>query len=310
MGAALGRGDGVTVGLDETVARGRPVDRPFDLARHAKALLELDGARKRVLGIGRGLAQRLAQVVGQAAGEVEGRLHRRVAVFDLGLPADLDAGEEIGLGADHLEQARGFEAVRAKNLFVGVEGHGGAPAVGGRADLLHRALRDAAREALLKEFTVPRDLYDHGIAERVDHRSANPVQTARGLIGLARELAARVQGAEDHLERRFVGKLRVRVDRDAAAVVADGDRVIGVQLHLDPVGMARDSLVHRVVEHLGHHMVQRALIGAADIHAGTFADGLQPLQHFDGGGIVFGGFLAGKKVGHAGLLFVCGWGPF
>lgn len=136
------------------------------------------------------------------------------------------------------------------------------------------------------------------------------MQTARGLVGLARELAARVQRAEDHLERRFVWELRVRVDRNAPAVVADGDGVIGVQFHLDPVGMARDRLVHRVVEHFGHHVVQRAFIGAADIHAGAFADGLQPLQHFDGGGIVFGGFLAGKKVGHAGLLFVCGWGPF
>jgi hypothetical protein len=91
----------------------------------------------------------------------------------------------------------------------------------------------------------------------------------------------------------------VRVDRDAAAVVADGDRIVFMQLDLDAVGVARHRLVHRVVEHLGHQVVQRALVGAADIHAGAFADGLQPLQHLDGGGIVdgrFGGRGEGSDV--------------
>jgi hypothetical protein len=62
--------------------------------------------------------------------------------------------------------------------------------------------------------------------------------------------------------------------------------MVFVQLHLDAVGVARHRLVHRVVEHLGHQVVQRALVGAADIHAGALADGLQPLQHLDGGGVV------------------------
>ena len=112
------------------------------------------------------------------------------------------------------------------------------------------------------------------------------MQPARGLIGLARKLAAGVQGAQDDLERGFVGEFRVRIYRDAAAVVADGDRMIGVEFDLDPVGVARDGLVHRVVEHLGHKVMQRALIGAPDIHAGTFSDRLQPLQHLDGRGVI------------------------
>ncbi len=49
------------------------------------------------------------------------------------------------------------------------------------------------------------------------------MQTARGLVGFAGELAARVQGAKDDFERGFVWVLGVRVNRDAAAVVADGD---------------------------------------------------------------------------------------
>jgi hypothetical protein len=107
------------------------------------------------------------------------------------------------------------------------------------------------------------------------------VQTARSLISLARELAARVQGAQDHLQRRLAGELGVGVERHATAVVADGQRIIGVQLNLDPVGVAGDRLVHGVVEDLGHQVMQRALVRAADIHAGSLAHRLQPLQHLD-----------------------------
>ncbi len=62
----------------------------------------------------------------------------------------------------------------------------------------------------------------------------------------------------------------------------------GVELDLDAGGVAGDRLVHGVVEHLGEEMVQRLLVGAADIHAGPAADRLQPLQHLDVGGVVAG----------------------
>ena len=107
------------------------------------------------------------------------------------------------------------------------------------------------------------------------------MQAARGLIGLAGKLAARVQGAQDHLQRRFAGKLGVGVERHATAIVTDGQGVIGVQLNLNPVGVTRDRLVHGVVEDLGHQVMQRALVRAADIHAGSLAHRLQPLQHLD-----------------------------
>lgn len=112
------------------------------------------------------------------------------------------------------------------------------------------------------------------------------MQAARGLVGFARELAARVQRAEDHLECRFFRKLGVRIDRNAAPVVAHEARAVLQDLHLNAVGMARDRLVHRVVENLGHHVMQRALVGAANIHAGAFSDGFEPFEHLDRGGVV------------------------
>ena len=108
MGAAFGRGHGVTVGLDEAVAGRGPVDRPFDLARHA----ELSWNRpclRRAFRHRWWPCPAFVQVVGQAAGEVEGRLQRRVAVVDLGFPADFDAREQVGLGPRHLEQRAGLQ---------------------------------------------------------------------------------------------------------------------------------------------------------------------------------------------------------
>jgi hypothetical protein len=50
-------------------------------------------------------------------------------------------------------------------------------------------------------------------------------------------------------------------------------------VHLDEGGVAGDGLVHRVVDDFGEQVVQRLLVGAADIHAGAAAHRLQPFQH-------------------------------
>jgi len=69
----------------------------------------------------------------------------------------------------------------------------------------------------------------------------------------------------------------VRINRNATAVVTDRHGIISVQFNLDPVGMACDGLVHGVIKHLCHKVVQRAFIRAADIHARAFAHGFQTL---------------------------------
>ena len=73
----------------------------------------------------------------------------------------------------------------------------------------------------------------------------------------------------------------MRIDRNAAAVVGDGEEAVGLELDLDPVGMAGERLVHGVVDDLGEQVMQRLLVGAADIHAGPAAHRLEPFQHLD-----------------------------
>ncbi len=60
----------------------------------------------------------------------------------------------------------------------------------------------------------------------------------------------------------------MRVDRNAAAIVGDGEKAVGRKLDLDPIGMAGERLVHGIVDDLGEQVMQRLLVGAADIHAG------------------------------------------
>ena len=85
----------------------------------------------------------------------------------------------------------------------------------------------------------------------------------------------------------------MRIDRNAAAVVAHRHRVVGGQFELDAAGVAGDGLVHRVVEDLGDEVVQGAFVDAADIHPGASTHRLQPLQDFD----VLGGIIIGARAG-------------
>ena len=113
--------------------------------------------------------------------------------------------------------------------------------------------------------------------QRVDHGRAHPVQATGSGVGAAAELPARVQPGHDQL---YAGELALRldVDRDAAAVVADLGRPVGVQHDFDPAAVAAQRLVHRVVEDLPQAVLQAAAVGRADVHAGTLAHRVQAFQ--------------------------------
>jgi hypothetical protein len=146
---------------------------------------------------------------------------------------------------------------------------------------LQFALRLAALEHLTIERLSARHLHFEPLGERVGDRDADAMQPARGLVDLGIEFAAGVQCAHDDFERGLLGKFRMRVDRDAAAVIGHADEAVGLHLDLDEGRMAGQGLVHGVVDHLGEQMMQRLLIGPADIHAGPAAHRLEPFEHLD-----------------------------
>ena len=107
------------------------------------------------------------------------------------------------------------------------------------------------------------------------------MQPARDLVGVLVEFTAGMQVGHDDLGGRHP-LLVMNADRDAAAVIGDGARAVGVQGHGDGVAVAGERLVDRVVDDLVDHVVQAgAVIGVADIHARPLAHGVEAAQHLD-----------------------------
>src|SRR4029079_14426271 len=102
--------------------------------------------------------------------------------------------------------------------------------------LLELAGRDAARGLLVIDLAAAAALELEPGAERVDRRDTDAVQAAGDLVARAAELAAGVEHGHHDLGGG-AALLRHDVDRDAAAVVLDGDRVVEVDHDLDPVAV-------------------------------------------------------------------------
>src|SRR4029079_6359639 len=144
------------------------------------------------------VAERGREIIFQAAGEMELRLGRRLVLLAdqrrVAAPADLDAAEQIGLGARHAVEARRLEGgALAEDLRIWLEAGPGAAAVVHLAELLQPPQRHAPGKTLAVELAPARDLDLAGFRQRIDHRDADSVQAARGLIGLVVELAAGMQ---------------------------------------------------------------------------------------------------------------------
>ena len=82
----------------------------------------------------------------------------------------------------------------------------------------------------------------------------------------------------DDLGRRHAF-LVMDIDRDAAAIVADGARAVGIERHRYGIAVAGQRLVDRIVDDLVDHVMQAgAVIGVADIHAGALAHRVEAAQ--------------------------------
>ena len=168
---------------------------------------------------------------------------------------------------------------RLEDLVIGPEGDGGA---GGLADtdLLHLHGCLAAGKLHLVDLAVTADARDELLRQRVDDRDADAVQAAGHLVGAVVELAARMQDREDDLERRNLLD-GVEADGDAAAVILHGDRVVGMDGHLDLGTEAGHGLVDGVVDDLPHQVVQARHRRGADIHARALTNCLEALEDLD-----------------------------
>lgn len=132
------------------------------------------------------------------------------------------------------------------------------------------------------------------------------------LVGVVIKLPTRVKDGHDHFRCRAV-LLLVEVCWDAPAVIFHGAALIVVEIDVNPGAIARQGFVDRVIHHLVNHLVKAAtIVRVTDVHAWSFANGFQILQHRDVRGCVISGrgrVLRGRNDcfwGHQGSLFKSG----
>ncbi len=138
------------------------------------------------------------------------------------------------------------------------------------------------------QLLVARHFHHKVGSQRIDHRYADTVQTARCIISFAAEFTARMQRRHNHFKGGFVFIFRVRVNRNTAPIIAHGQAIALHELDFDKAGMTGHRFVHRIVDDLGEEMVHGAAVCAANIHARAAAHRLQPFKHLNiGSGIAF-----------------------
>ena len=132
------------------------------------------------------------------------------------------------------------------------------------------------------------------------------MQAARHLVGVAVELAPRVQLGHDNLRGgplEFVVVLDA--GRDAAAVVTHGYRIVRVDGHDDLVAVTRERLIDRVVHHLEHHVMQPGPVGGIpDVHARPLAHCLEAFEDLDAVRPVFVRIDVAFRLTHFALSFL------
>ena len=211
----------------------------------------------------------------------------------------VEEGHLLQPAADRVERV----GRRLEDVAVGPEGDRGA-ALLRRADLLQRRPAWPGRSAGATRCRRARCATSSRVDSALTTVTPTPCRPPETRVALAVELPARVQDGHDDLDR---GPLldRVHVDRDATAVVLDPDAAVVQQGDADRVAVAGQRLVDGVVDDLPDHVVQAALTGGADVHAGALADRLEALENGDGtaGVGVLGGCRSAVERPRGAFLF-------
>ena len=120
------------------------------------------------------------------------------------------------------------------------------------------------------------------------------MQSSRNFVGVAVELAARVQRGHHDLRGGNFFAVDVHVvDGNAASVVDYSDGVVEVDGDFNFVGMAGERFVNRVVDDFINEVMQTQFARRTDVHRGAFAHGFHPAEDFDRvGGVVSVGDFA------------------
>ena len=198
---------------------------------------------------------------------------------------DFQAGVEEGEFTEALADAGGDEdGGLFEDFGVGLEADVGSSAAGFADDFefLHGL---AALELHMVDRTAAGDLDFEPLGDSVDALCADAVSAAGKFVAALAVFAARVKGGEHHLDSGNA-VLGMDIDGDTAAVVTDTDGSVDVDVDHNLGAEIGKVFVDGVIEDLGHAMVEGSFIGAADVHTGLLADGLEAFEFAEFGGVV------------------------
>ena len=135
------------------------------------------------------------------------------------------------------------------------------------------------------DFAVTLYLYLHVLTEGIYHGNAYAMKAAGNLVAITAELAPGMEHRQNNLHGRLAGFMQV--NRNAAAIIGNGDAVVLMNHHVDIRAVACQRLIYGIVHHLVDKVMESPFRGAADVHARTLPDCLQPFQNLNLLGTVF-----------------------
>jgi hypothetical protein len=124
----------------------------------------------------------------------------------------------------------------------------------------------------LVDFSVSPDLQFHEFREGIDHRETHAVKASRDLIALIIKFTSGVEFGHDYFYRRAF-LLLVHIDRDATAIISNGDAVIDVNEDLDALAISGQGFIDAVIHQLLNHVVKAFDPRIPNIHGRPFPDG-------------------------------------
>ena len=133
------------------------------------------------------------------------------------------------------------------------------------------------------------------------------MKTSRDLVRVLIELATRVQlGHDDFRGGTLELVVFLHVNGNAAAVVDNGDRIVGVDHDFNVVAVTRKRLIDCVVEDFENHVMEPGPVGSiSDVHSGALAHRFQALQDLDAVGIVVAGVVKRPWIDLAHSILSC-----
>ena len=173
-----------------------------------------------------------------------------------------------------------------EDLRVRVESLNGTGLIGGLTLAQGTIRHTTVGEGNMPCVALAVHLGNHAGRQRVHHGDTHTVQTTGNGVAAAAKLTASVQHGHNDLNGGLVLG-GVLIHGNAAAVVLYANSAVSLNGHVNFGGVAGERFVDRVIYDLVDQVVQTALSGRANVHAGALANRFQTFQHGNIGCTVF-----------------------